>query len=164
MRVITLFILGAGAMLAAALPTAVSAGSRNPEGFGIYSPEPAVRGGRRIYRYDPRSWYYAQRGYYPYYHSGYWVPRAVAFERRIAAAVADPGVWDVATPWTRRLPAEMLAMLDDPAKKEPFDRIMRDELGRDPKTMATLAFRMRPYGLGSPFEVYRGFRELSYCK
>ena len=26
---------------------------------------------------------------------GYWVPRAVAFEKRIAAAVADPGVVDV---------------------------------------------------------------------
>jgi hypothetical protein len=25
---------------------------------------------------DPHAWYYAQRGYYPYYYSGYWVPRA----------------------------------------------------------------------------------------
>jgi hypothetical protein len=76
MRVTTLFILGAGAMLTAALPTAASADNRNPAGFGIYSPEPAGRGRPRIYRYDPRSWYYAQRGYYPYYYSGYWVPRA----------------------------------------------------------------------------------------
>ena len=78
MRVTTLYLLGAGAMLlAGALPTAVSADGRNPEGFGIYSPaEPAVRGRPRIYRYDPRSWYYRQPGYYPYYASGYWVPRA----------------------------------------------------------------------------------------
>jgi hypothetical protein len=34
------------------------------------------RGRPRIYRYDPRSWYYTQRGYYPYAESGYWVPRA----------------------------------------------------------------------------------------
>jgi hypothetical protein len=78
MRVTTLYLLGAGAMLlAGALPTSVSADGRNPEGFGIYSPaEPPVRGRPRIYRYDPRSWYYRQTGYYPYYASGYWVPRA----------------------------------------------------------------------------------------
>ena len=28
------------------------------------------------YRYDPRSWYYKQPGYYPFYESSYWVPRA----------------------------------------------------------------------------------------
>ena len=37
---------------------------------------------------------------------GYWVPRAVAFEHRIAAAVADPGVVDVSTSWVEHLPAE----------------------------------------------------------
>lgn len=31
--------------------------------------------------------------------AGYWVPRAVAFERRIAAAIVDPGVWDVSASW-----------------------------------------------------------------
>ena len=30
----------------------------------------------QLYRYDPRSWYYNSLGYYPYYNSGYWVPRA----------------------------------------------------------------------------------------
>ena len=32
--------------------------------------------------------------------AGYWVPRALAFEHRFAAAVADPGVVDVSTSWT----------------------------------------------------------------
>ena len=51
--------------------------ARNPHGFGIYSPvEPPVRGRPRVHRYDPRSWYYRQPRYYPYYGSGYWVPRA----------------------------------------------------------------------------------------
>jgi len=45
----------------------------NPDGFGIYSP---LDRKQRIYRYDPRSWYYRQPGYYPYYGSSYWVPRA----------------------------------------------------------------------------------------
>jgi poly(3-hydroxybutyrate) depolymerase len=39
---------------------------------------------------------------------GYWVPRAVAFEKRIAAAIADPGVVDVSTSWTASLPKPML--------------------------------------------------------
>jgi hypothetical protein len=58
-----------------------SAFDRNPEGCGLYTPaEPPVRGRPRIYRYDPRSWCYdwrrLDRRYYPYYGSGYWVPRA----------------------------------------------------------------------------------------
>ncbi len=40
--------------------------------------------------------------------AGYWVPRAVAFEHRIAAAIADPGVMDVSTTWKDRLPKGML--------------------------------------------------------
>ena len=43
-------------------------------------------------------------------------------------------------------------------QKEPFDQIMRRQLGGDPKAMAPLAFRMRPYGLTSLFEVYRALR------
>jgi hypothetical protein len=59
-------------MLGDAAPA--NAGGRNPEGVGIYTPEPG-RHLPRTYRYDPRSWYYNRRGYYPYYGSGYWVPR-----------------------------------------------------------------------------------------
>jgi hypothetical protein len=39
---------------------------------------------------------------------GYWVPRAVAFEKRIAAAVADPGVVDVATSWTEKIQCSLM--------------------------------------------------------
>jgi hypothetical protein len=77
MRAITLLMIGAGAMLLTGTATPAWASGKNPNGWGIYSPaEPPVRGRPRIYRYDPRSWYYKQRGYYPYYASGYWVPRA----------------------------------------------------------------------------------------
>ena len=44
---------------------------------------------------------------------GYWVPRAVAFEKRIAAAIADPGVVDVSTSWTATLPPPMIADAQD---------------------------------------------------
>src|SRR5664280_3783567 len=43
---------------------------------------------------------------------GYWVTRALAFEHRIAAAVVDPGVDDVAASWRANLPEEMLELLD----------------------------------------------------
>jgi hypothetical protein len=76
MRVTTLLTAGAVLITLAALAPA-SASGRNPDGFGLYTPaEPPVRGRPRLYNYDPRSWYY--RGgarYYPYYASGYWVPR-----------------------------------------------------------------------------------------
>ena len=76
MRVTTLLAAGA-AVLALGLFAPASAGGRtNPDGFGIYSPaEPPVRHRPRLFRYDPRSWYYREPRYYPYYASGYWVPR-----------------------------------------------------------------------------------------
>jgi hypothetical protein len=50
-----------------------AAGDReNPHGYGLYSPSYP----KGAYRYDPRSWYYYQPGYYPYHASNYWVPRA----------------------------------------------------------------------------------------
>ena len=36
--------------------------------------------------------------------AGYWVPRALAFEHRMAAAIVDPGVDDVSTSWLGHLP------------------------------------------------------------
>jgi hypothetical protein len=69
------FAIGAvGAALGLGVPQPGCAGSENPNGFGLYSPlGPGGRAG--AYRYDPRSWYYRQPRYYPYYNSGYWVPR-----------------------------------------------------------------------------------------
>src|SRR5262245_12080577 len=70
--------LAAGVMTLALEPLAQArATGRNPDGYGIYSPaEPPVRHRPRLYRYDERSWSYSQRRHYPYYGSGYWVPRA----------------------------------------------------------------------------------------
>ena len=83
---------------------------------------------------------------------GYWVPRAVAFESRIAAAVADPGVVDVSSSWTSHLPKPVLDLLEEGRKTE-FDRIMTDE--KNPAIAAALRFRMRPYGFSSPFETFK---------
>jgi alpha-beta hydrolase superfamily lysophospholipase len=83
---------------------------------------------------------------------GYWVPRAVAFERRIAAAVADPGVVDVSTSWTGSMPAAMLEMLKA-GKKAEFDATMDKQVPASMKR--AIAFRMRPYGLTSYYDTYK---------
>ena len=55
--------------------------------------------------------------------AGYWVPRSVAFEHRVAAAVADPGVVDVSTTMLTQVPHHMLKMIEK-GEKEKFDKEM----------------------------------------
>ena len=62
---------------------------------------------------------------------GFWVPRALAFEHRIAAGVADPGVWD---------------LRERPAMERRTSR---------PLVEMALRFRMRPYGTRSYYEFFR---------
>jgi hypothetical protein len=77
MRVTTLLAAGAAMLALGVFEPASAGGPKNPDGVGIYTPvEPPVRGRPRVHRYDPRSWYYNQPRYYPYYGSGYWVSRA----------------------------------------------------------------------------------------
>jgi hypothetical protein len=83
---------------------------------------------------------------------GYWVPRAVAFEKRIAAAIADPGVVDVSTSWTATLPPPMIQLLKA-GRKDEFDGYMAKTL--DPATKTSLVFRMRPYGVTSYYEAFK---------
>jgi hypothetical protein len=90
--------------------------------------------------------------------AGYWVPRAVAFERRIGAAVADPGVIDVGTTWRDKLPKSMLRLLEK-GDKEKFDRdiAMSEHFIRGMR--AQLEFRMRPFGMTSTYDVYKALEE-----
>lgn len=86
--------------------------------------------------------------------AGYWVPRALAFEHRIAAAVADPGVDDVAASWMGHLPKEMVQMLADRDKKT-FDEWMA--IGAESQTPAErqeLAWRGKPYGITDPYDLF----------
>jgi hypothetical protein len=89
---------------------------------------------------------------------GYWVPRAVAFEHRIAAAIADPGVVDVSTSWLAHLPPPLVELLDA-GEKEQFDAYMQEGIEQDPKLAALFRFRTRPYGLTSPYDVYTAVRQ-----
>jgi hypothetical protein len=83
---------------------------------------------------------------------GYWVPRAVAFEKRIAAAIADPGVIDVSSSWTAALPPPLIQLLKAGRKTE-FDGFMEKAL--DPAMKRSMAFRMRPYGTTSYYEAFK---------
>ncbi|MCF3142944.1 alpha/beta hydrolase family protein [Streptomyces platensis] len=82
--------------------------------------------------------------------AGYWVPRALAFEHRIAAAVADPGAVDVAESWWRNLGPELRELWDS-GDRETFDRIMNEALAEDPALGAMWRWRAKPYGVASPF-------------
>ncbi|WP_137352927.1 alpha/beta hydrolase family protein [Nocardia farcinica] len=79
--------------------------------------------------------------------AGYWVPRALAFEHRFAAAVADGGVVDVARSWFEHLP-EPLRQLYRSGDRTRFDETMTAAMA-SPEAKAAReiwAFRARPYG------------------
>jgi dienelactone hydrolase len=82
---------------------------------------------------------------------GYWVPRAVAFEKRFAAAIADPGVIDVGASWWGGLAPQVVAMLNGGMKAQ-FDSLMAARL--PPAKAADLAFRARPFGFTSLFDTF----------
>lgn len=85
---------------------------------------------------------------------GYWVPRTLAFDHRFAAAVADPGVIDVSTTLLDQVPHSMVKLIEE-GEKEKFDHQMATAERFSKKTAATIALRFHPYGLASPFDVYR---------
>lgn len=86
---------------------------------------------------------------------GYWVARALAFEHRFAAAVVDPGVVEVVTAWTDRLPADMRRQLND-RRQSAFDREMHLAELFAPAAAETLRFHGEPYGHngGSAFGLF----------
>jgi hypothetical protein len=86
--------------------------------------------------------------------AGYWVPRAVAFEHRIAAAIADPGVVDVSTSWSAHLPKDMQELLKRGQKQE-FDGYLEEGMQSSQSLRYTVRFRIRPYGTDSPYEAYK---------
>ena len=84
--------------------------------------------------------------------AGFWLPRALAFEHRFVAAVADPGVVDVSTSWTRPLSKSMRTMLEK-GDRAAFNRAMRTAM-RIPSLRRTLTFRSRPYRHQDWFDLY----------
>ncbi len=85
--------------------------------------------------------------------AGYWVPRAAAFEKRIKAIIADPGVVDVSTSWLNHLPASLVSLLKS-GQKDQFNSYLEQGMKQFPAATAIFAFRARPYGKTNPFDVY----------
>jgi hypothetical protein len=91
--------------------------------------------------------------------AGYWVPRALAFEHRIAAAIADSGVYDVFEPWRKAVPSELLQLLDS-GDKQDFDQYFNEGMQQAaPAERQNWEWRAKPYGLESPFDVFTAARQ-----
>ena len=88
---------------------------------------------------------------------GYWLPRALAFEHRIIAAVVDGGVVDVSRSWLRHLPAPLLEMLDT-GQKDAFNQALAG-IGDNPEVAREVAFRAKPYGLTDPYDLFTAVRQ-----
>lgn len=83
---------------------------------------------------------------------GYWVLRALAFEHRIAAGIADPGVMDVSRALTANFPKRFIKLFRDGNEKE-FNREMglsAKFMGRE--TQREIKWRMKPYGTDSCYQ------------
>ncbi|WP_068492374.1 hypothetical protein [Pseudoclavibacter helvolus] len=92
--------------------------------------------------------------------AGYWVPRALAFEHRVVAAIVDPGVTDVSTSWVKHLPSPLRHELEKGDSKH-FDQYMKLGLGHSAAERAVWSFRAKPYSSTGYFAVYR---EVGKCR
>lgn len=83
---------------------------------------------------------------------GYWILRALAFEHRIAAGIADPGVMDVSTTMMEKLGKHM-AHTFEKGDAEKFNKEMKMGLRFIGKAgRQELEFRMKPYCTEDYFE------------
>lgn len=90
---------------------------------------------------------------------GYWVLRALAFEHRIAAGIADPGVMDVSTTFFKELPPEMVDLLDE-GKEEEFNQAMDEGLRyAGDQVRQTVEWRLKPYLTKSFYQQFKMVRQ-----
>ena len=91
--------------------------------------------------------------------AGYWIPRALCFEHRFAAGVADPGVLDVSHVWKQTLPEPMRTQLAA-RQRELFDREVHLAELFSPTFAATLRCRAQPHRLEAD-SAYKLFETIS---
>ncbi len=90
---------------------------------------------------------------------GYWVLRALAFEHRIAAGIADPGVMDVAVSFLRELPQEMRDLLDEGRERE-FNEAMDEGLRQaSDAERQVIEWRMKPYMAKSFYHQFKAVQQ-----
>jgi hypothetical protein len=83
---------------------------------------------------------------------GYWAPRAAAFEKRLAAVVADPGVMQVWASWASNMPPGAIQGLFETTGAEQ-EKIaaelvagVEEYAAQSPELAFQIAFRTYPYG------------------
>jgi hypothetical protein len=81
---------------------------------------------------------------------GFWVPRALAAEHRVAAAIADPGAYDLSQTFWSHLGPPALALLNA-GRKAQFDGGFAQ---LPPNAVAAFTFRARPYGFTSAYDLF----------
>lgn len=86
--------------------------------------------------------------------AGYWVPRAAAFEHRLAAMVADPGVMNVQSSWTDHMPHSLLKHYER-GEKDKFDRMMAFGDKFSSANRFVLAKRSEPFKTKSVFDILK---------
>lgn len=79
--------------------------------------------------------------------AGYLLPRALAYEHRLAAAVVAPGLVDVTTAWFDALPPRLQRLLQD-HEHTAFDRELRIEFLLKPQTERHFRAAALPYCCG----------------
>ena len=90
---------------------------------------------------------------------GYWAPRAAAFEHRLAAVIADPGVMRVWTSWFDQLQPDDIASLDH-ATRDEFDTGVTQAMAQAPASVRfDLAKRGELYGTTSLFDILHMVRQ-----
>jgi hypothetical protein len=75
----------------------------------------------------------------------------LTFEHRITAAIADPGIVEVAASWSSNIPASLMKLFEAGNKKA-FDRYMGWGMRFSKSTSRTWNFRARPYRRDSYFD------------
>ncbi|HYH88187.1 MAG TPA: hypothetical protein VEX67_03070 [Solirubrobacteraceae bacterium] len=87
--------------------------------------------------------------------AGLFVPRALAFEHRFAAAAVDPGIVDLGAPYRSQLPAGVLADLGA-GDRGAFDRALHVDELLTPALTVALDQHATPYGLNgcSRFDLF----------
>ncbi len=80
--------------------------------------------------------------------SGFWLPQALAYDHRLAAAAVFPGITDVTSEWTAALTPSLAQMLADGESAE-FDRRIRAALLFDRRAAGRLYWHALPYGLAA---------------
>jgi hypothetical protein len=83
---------------------------------------------------------------------GYWITRAVAFEHRLVAAVADPGAVDISEGWTQHLAPPVRELLRS-GQKDAFNAALA-KASANPAVARAFAFRSKPYGVTDGFDLF----------